>query len=274
MEIYTKKVKEGELLVYEEVLGTVADIYNPTFSLLVLPKAMEINTGQSVVILPFYEGETFNEKWNEKTGGILLGLDLSVEIPEILRELSTIAIGTVLDNKKLQNISRFTFNTEEYLPEFDSITNRIVSRGLLEKEESDKAREMIIKKFPSKLMISNGDFYPRNLIRLPDNKLVLIDWETWNTNSPAYIVDHAENIAAFCFVHMWNNPAWQKNYVNELRKRFDMNKEDFQRAILIKSLEMANFWLKDGREENPLCDSQIVIFRNALNENYMAQLWD
>jgi hypothetical protein len=271
--VYVKIGKEGEILMYKEVLNKIADNYNKNFSTLILPKTIEVDEKSSLLVLPFYEGEVFNDKWNETTGGALLGLDLSVEIPGILHELSTIDSEVALDNKELQTIPRFIFNTEQYLPEFDTIADRLISNGLLQKEETDQARDLIRQSFPSPLMINNGDFYPRNFIRTSDKKIVLIDWETWNANSRANIVDHPENIAAFCFVHMWNNLEWQKNYVKELQKRFDMKKEDFQRAILIKSLEMANFWFKEEREENPLCHNQITILRNTLNGEYMNDLW-
>lgn len=273
MEIYIKKTKEGEILIYEQALNNIADVYNKTFHLLILPKAIEIDKKNLQLFLPLYQGENFNDKWNEATGGSLLGLDLSAEVPEILYELSTIDSSIVVNNKELKNIPRLIFHVEEYLPEFDTIANRMVLVNLLQKEEVNQARSLIQELFTSPLIINNGDFYPRNFIRTQDQKMVLIDWETWNVNSRANIIDHPENIAAYCFVHMWNNKEWQKNYVKELRNRFNIKKKDFQKAILIKSLEMANFWYKDDRENLSLSHNQISIFRDALNEEYMDELW-
>ena len=272
IEPHAKKAKGGELLIYEEVLNKIADQYNPIFSRLKLPESNGTNKNHSKLLLTHYEGETFNKKWTEETGGLLLGLDLSTEVPEMLYDLSKIKTSVVLDNKRLQSIPKLIFNTTEFIPEFESIARRLLDSKILKKEEIELARTSIKKEFTSPLMVNNGDFYPRNFIRQPDKKIILIDWETWNANSRANIVDHPENIAAFCFVHMWNNEPWQKNYVTELQKRFSMKEEDFQRALLIKSIEMANFWLDmPGRTE--LYKDQIKIFRNALNPEYMRKLW-
>jgi hypothetical protein len=272
MKTYIKNAKIGEILIFKELLNKIADVYNPIFSVLILPKAIIINERKFVLELPYYYGETFNEKWTEETGGSLLGLDLSVEIPQILYELSKIDVSLVLNNTRLQLIPRIIFDTQEYIQEFVFITNRLVKAKVLQKMEVKLIRRYITKKFESQIMVNNGDFYPRNFIRTYSKKIVLIDWETWNSNSKAYIVDYPENIAAFCFVHMWGNPLWQKNYVKELRNRFLINRRDFQRALLIKSLEMANFWYKEN-DNNQLCRNQLTILRNALNEDFMKSLW-
>lgn len=273
MKTYTKKVNDGEMVIYEEVLNGIADKYNPSFSILVLPKAIEVNKKSSLLVLPYYEGDTFNEKWTEATGGSLLGLDLSAEIPEVLYELSQIDVLALLGgNVRLQEIPKLIFNSQEYLLEFEVATKRFFDAGLLERSEIDQAKDSIKKGFASPLLFNNGDFYPRNFIRLPDRRLVLIDWETWNPNSRAYLIDHPENIAALCFVHMWNNEPWQKNYVKELLQRFSMRPEDFQRAVLIKSLDLADFWFKeDGK--NSRCQSQLSIFKNTLNPEYISKLF-
>ncbi len=275
MKTYPKKTKEGEILIYEEILNSIADIYNPTFSLLVLPKAHEIDKEGNHIVLPFYEGERFNEKWDERTAGSLMGTDLATEIPEILKELATIDIAPIVANEKIQSIPKLTFNTEQYLPEFDILAERIRNTGRLSQEEIDQARVLIQQPFSSPLIFNNGDFYPRNFIRLPDKKIVLIDWETWDGTSRANIIDHPENVAAFCFVHMWNNPVWQKVYIQALKKNIPMKKEDFQRAVLIKSLEMANHWLREGEKEYLLmCDRATELFRNMLDPEYVEALWN
>ena len=89
-------------------------------------------------------------------------------------------------------------------------------------------------------IVSNGDFYPRNLIKLP-NRVALVDWGYW----PGYracFVDYLVNVGAFAFIHMWGNGLWQKEFVRRLRETFDIKLDDLRKAILIKSFEQAMFW--------------------------------
>ncbi len=272
---FSKKAKQGEILLFREVLSIVAPQYNPQFSLLQLPAAVSIDEThpEPVLTLPFYEGENFNEKWDESNGGLPLGLDLSIEFPAIIRDLSKIDIQPIIENPRLKDIPKFSFDHQSYLLEFDEIVQPFMKHGLLAAEEIAVARKLLETDFDSPRIFNNGDFYPRNLIRMSNSKIVLIDWETWNANSRANMIDHIENVAAFCFVHMWGNKRWQENYVRELRKIPGVTREGLQKGILIKSIEMASFWFKeDGRNE--LCRNQLRTFKDSLNQQYLNGLWN
>jgi hypothetical protein len=272
MKVYRKhKAQRGEMVMYE-MLTAVSRKYNRSFSILHLPKAFKIDRKNSTISMPFYEGSTFNDVWNEATGGRLLGLKLSKDVPKLLEDLLKIDIGPILKNPKLIAIPRAQFNQGDYLPIFARLLNTFYDARLITKAQKIKAQSLLKQPFTSPLILNNGDFYPRNFIRMSDGKIVLIDWETWNEHSRANVVDHIENVAAYCYVHMWGNKAWQKNYVHELNKRLGMEYQDFQKALLIKSAEMARFWFKD-RRKNKLCANQIKIFKQALNMQYMKRLW-
>jgi hypothetical protein len=271
MRIFQKeKAQKGEMAVYE-FLNTIADFYNPQFAVLQLPKAAAVDYEKSVIYLPFYEGETFNEKWSESDGGLMFGLDLSVEVPSMLKDLSMIDTELVRKQKKLKQFPKIQFNRSEYLSDLKQLCNRFVDFGLITEPEASQALDLLSEDFTSPLIFNNGDFYPRNFIRMENNKIVLIDWETWNEHSTAYILDHLENVAAYCFVNMWNNEPWQKNYVMELRKLFDVNKKDFQKAILIKAADMAVFWFKTKQQAT--LNSPMKLFKQALTTEYMDWLW-
>ena len=261
---------QGELLLYKEVLNRIAGTYNEKFSLLVLPTSLPSKEGE--LVLPFFEGRTYNDVWNESTGGSLLGTELSDEVPQILYELSLIDTRPILENSSLQMIPKLAFDHESYGYEAHKLLRHFTDADILTAEEAVRALNLMSRPFESPMVFNNGDFYPRNFIRNPNDRIVLIDWETWNENSRANVIDHPENVAAFCFVHMWGNPAWQESYVSGLRQRFSFNQSGFQSAILIKSLEMANFWF-GGTGRNELCDNQIRMFRNALSNSYMESLW-
>src|SRR5712692_5879473 len=53
----------------------------------------------------------------------------------------------------------------------------------------------------------------------PAGRIVIVDWETYNPNSPFHTIDHPENVAAVFYVHMWGNPAWQAAYRGALNER-------------------------------------------------------
>lgn len=272
MEYYRKHAKDGEILIYQEFLDKFSDKYNAVFDHLVLPKSLSIDPDNKIITLPNYNGEKFNDKWNELTGGSLLGLDLTVDVPLLLKDLSSIDIEKIITNPKLKDVKNLVFDNKKYTPKFKMLLKKFLELRLLNNEEVEITKKLVSKDFKSKLLFNNGDFYPRNFIRLANRKIVLIDWDTRSESSRANIIDYVENIAAFCLVHFWGNQSWQKTFVNELRKYFAISKEDFQKALLIKSLEQANFWLSLNR--NDLCDDQIKIFKNALSETYISSLFD
>ena len=54
---------------------------------------------------------------------------------------------------------------------------------------------------------------------------MIVDWETYNPNSPFHTVDHPENVAAVFYAHMWGNPAWQATYRDALNRRFGFSRQ-------------------------------------------------
>jgi hypothetical protein len=266
MNTYEKKAEPGEVSLYSEVLNQIADTYNAKFSTLILPKALSIDADRDVIILPHYEGKTFNERWNESNGGSPLGLELSTEIPHMLYELSLIDATVVTQNSQLRKIPNLVFDHAKYLNGLDSKFKKFLEGSLLDKNDMAKAAEILQQPYSSSPIFNNGDFYPRNFIYTPEHKIVLVDWEPWNMHSPFYIIDYPENVAAVCFVHMWNNRLWQEKYAITLKKYFPMENNDFQKGILIKSLELADFWFgNDGR--NDLCKNQLALFQSTLAGN-------
>jgi hypothetical protein len=272
MKIYTKhQVMAGEMAMYE-ILNRISGKYNSKFGKLMLPKALSINHRLQTLSLPFYHGQVFNGLWNEATGGALLKLSLSKDVPQIIQDLSKIDISPVQKHPKLKRLQKVQFNHHKYQKDFAKLLKLFCQARLITKAQAKTAAKLVQVPFSSNLILNNGDFYPRNFIKLRSGKIVLIDWETWNNNSRANVVDYLENVAAYCFVHMWGNPKWQKHYVKYLRQYLPMTLRDFQKALLIKSAEMAYFWF--GRTHTKqLCLNQIGIFKKALSEKYIRELW-
>jgi hypothetical protein len=74
---------------------------------------------------------------------------------------------------------------------------------------------------------------------------VVVDWETYNHNSPFHTVDHPENVAAVFYAHIWANPTWQAAYRNVLNQRFSFSETSFAKGVVIQALELANMWMND-----------------------------
>ena len=93
---------------------------------------------------------------------------------------------------------------------------------------------------------------------LPADRIVIIDWETYNPNSPFHTVDHPENVAAVFYVHMWGNPAWQAAYRSALHQRFGFPETSFAKGVLIQALELANMWMNDTDQHLAAIQASII----------------
>lgn len=237
-------VISGELGIYEN-LNLIAPQYNKKFSTLVLPQALKIDKKNRTLTLPRYEGEFFDDKWNVTNGGAPLGLDLAKEMPMALKDLSKIDANRIVSNKKLSKIPKLAFEHNEGIKYYENLAIRFKNLGALSERDILKIRNVLRFRQRSKMIFNNGDFYPCNFIRLPDGKLVLIDWETWNPHSPFYNIDHPENVAAVPFVHMWSNPRWRKAYVRELNRYFSFTEKGFKKGVVMKALALAKIFDAD-----------------------------
>ena len=261
MKTFQKTASTSELAIYR-VLNQIAPSYNKSFSVLFLPQALEIDETSNLLTLPYYGGELFNGKWDESNGGSPLDLDLSQEIPLMLKDLAQIDISHVISNDVLSKTPKVTFDYDESLRHYETLSAKFKDAGLIAEEGRRQIRDILTYRQTTKMIVSNGDFYPRNFIRRSDGRIILIDWETWCDNSPWYIVDHPENVAAIQFVHMWGNANWQQAYLLELRKLFDFQTESLNKAIVMKSLELAQIFRRTNQLEPMM--HQIKLLQDTL----------
>ena len=139
------------------------------------------------------------------------------------------------------SVLQSSFDLQGWLVSFHERNEAALRMGLT-RDEIDRAEEFIRSGFNTeRRIISNGDFYPRNLIKMTD-RIVLVDWAHW-AGYRACFVDHLANVAAFAFVHMWGNRAWQGEFAKHTEELLDIGSDDFRKAVLIKSFEQGNYWL-------------------------------
>ena len=96
--------------------------------------------------------------------------------------------------------------------------------------------------------LGNGDFQLRNFVERPDGRIALIDWDAARLST-----FEAEHCVAYQWLLMWNNPAWQRAYLDGARRRLGLRAERFRAVLLIDVLKQAFFWReRDGLARMPL----------------------
>lgn len=259
-----RRVGDGEARLYHH-LARLAPRYNGTFSTLVLPAPLEVDRRRHKLKLPFYAGEHFDQRWDEASGGARLGLDLAIEMVGVISDLATIGTEELLDDRLLMAIPKVAYHDAEAVAHAMGIARALAAAGYLTGPDLDGVAPALSTTVASPLILNNGDFYPRNLIRKPDGKVVLVDWETWNANSPFYVLDHPENVAAVAFVHMWGNEPWRAEFVRALEAHHGFERTGFHKGIVLKALELAGMSL-DDQHGTGLVRSQVSLLRAVVAE--------
>ncbi len=266
---YPKTARSAEeFLVCTELLPAIRERYGTTFELLEIPEVLrsDRSVGEyGTVYFRDYDGEKYNGRWSEQPGehigGCALGTELSSEMVQLLKDLQEIDVDWLLSQHPVgKSVQRSAFDLQGWLLSFQKQKTLARSMGISD-NESTQAKEFISGGFKlTSRIVSNGDFYPRNLIKLP-NRVALVDWGYW----PGYracFVDYLVNVGAFAFIHMWGNGLWQKEFVRHLRETFDIKLDDLRKAILIKSFEQAMFWTALPQ----LAQVQVNLFKMVLKD--------
>ena len=268
-ELFVLKKARGDECVMGVLVNELAKDYNNQFSLLQLPEYTIIDTDNGIVVMPFYGERGYFDSWNSDGlyGGAHMKLELAKEMAQIIYDFSKINLDKVVKHLNKHKVINFQFNFENWKKQFTDKAKILLQHGWISQEDSNKANELLKYGFKkSKLIFSNGDYYPKNLLNFK-GKIVVIDWQTWNENYRVNIVDYIENVVAFTFIHMWNNRLWQIEFLKEVRKYFRIDFKDLRNAILIKSFEQAIFFKGSTKRKK-----QLLIFKNFLSDFYVKCL--
>jgi hypothetical protein len=248
----------GEIAIYR-ILDSLAPACNDRFTTLLLPAAITIDPGRKLLVLPRYDGEDLAARWSEADGGALLPVSLAASIAAILEDLAGIDPAWLTEDPVLSAIPGLAFDHAAALTRSAGIARQLTRAGLLSRQDCARAGRLLAYRQHTAMIVSNGDFYPRNLILRPDGRIVMVDWETWNPNSPFHTIDHPENVAAVFYVHMWGNPAWQAAYRAALHERFAFSPASFAKGVVIQALELAGLWLNDADHGLAAIQASIVV---------------
>lgn len=127
------------------------------------------------------------------------------------------------------------------------------NQDIIKKNEIEKAEEILKKnkkfldetaKFPT-----HGDLYPNNILITKDQKLLILDWESFH-------LDNRFFDPCFVWLLAHKNKKWQKNFLNLIIKNFP---EDFEKLfplvvifLTIRFIEPCWYALKQMKKTYPL----------------------
>jgi aminoglycoside phosphotransferase (APT) family kinase protein len=227
------------------ILDFLAPACNDRFTTLLLPAAISIDPGRALLVLPHYDGDNLAARWSETDGGAQLPVTLAASVAALLEDLARIDTACVTEDPVLSTIAGLAFDHAAALTRSAGIARQLTQVGLLSAGDCARAEQLLAYRQHTPMIVNNGDFYPRNLIIRPGGRIVIVDWETYNPNSPFHTIDHPENVAAVFYVHMWGNPAWQAAYRSALSERLAFYPASFAKGVVIQALELASMWLND-----------------------------
>ncbi len=279
-----KYTNETEKNLYTEVLPTIRK-QNLPFKVLQFPEledTVEVNSEQDgqrtkriLIFTKHITGTNFNNTWDEistiGSGGRGIQSEFANKVVDLVEDLSLVKYSS------LAEFDLSTFDFEKWKSKnLPFISEILIKRGLITQDYIDKASSILSSTslfVSSRMIITNGDFYPRNLIERPNGKIVVIDWEGRKDYDIDGLVDqrnaffnYIENHVAFFLIHMWGNDSFQRNLMKNATQRFGLIAENMQAAILIKSLEQSVIWPDD------VARHQIEIFIKALDINSVKDL--
>jgi hypothetical protein len=249
-----------DFLVYSSLLPSIREKYGPSFDFLEIPEVLGFDAQASqfgIVCVRYYDGKTYN--WSEENGGAGLGTELSLEMVRLVQDFRRIDIAWLVQHPAGSWMREF--DLQAWLRQFRNNKARGLELGI-SGEEIARAEELIGAGFDlNDQIFGNGDFYPRNLVKLSQNTVV-IDWE-YRRGFRACFLDYLPNVLAFAFVHMFNNDPWLAEFIRCSRDAFQVGTDDLRRAIMIKAFEQGSFWYDCKRPD--LFPHQTKLFRMALN---------
>jgi hypothetical protein len=289
---FIKHSNDTEEAMYVNVLPAIEKQKLP-FRVLQLPKLVTIvrksfdQDGslkqQGFIITKYVDGSRFNDRWDEintlSCGGKGIKLDIATRVVALVTDLSL--IDTSLLNMFALSTFDFSKWKKQNLPFLSEI---LTKRKLIDQKYINKVLSILSSRGlfeNSQMLLTNGDFYPRNLIELPNGKITIVDWEgrqdydfvDQKENLVQRVVDQrttfvnfVENHIAFFCIHMWGNPDFQRKFIQGASRIFDFTAENLQAAILIKSLEQALIWPDD------LARIQIGISMKTLDIGFVRDL--
>jgi hypothetical protein len=216
-----------------------------SFNTLVLPQLLQIYKSDELVylLIPYYHGDTFDFNTPD--------INLTGQLVEIVKDLSSVDVETVIANGN-------NFDYRGFESEFWKFFQRGIDIDLIDETKRSKCLSLLGSgRNNQHMIISNGDFNPRNVIRLGGGKLVLIDWNG--------IVSPLEHMLTYPWLLNWQNPEWQSQYASQFEKELPVENSRIRMHLMNISLKRA---VDEKKHGNLFADNMA---RNHI-KNYNASL--
>jgi len=164
----------------------------------------------------------------------------------------------------------------------------LLQKKILSEEQVEKIKNILNSDgifTHSNMILTNGDFYPRNFIELADGKIVVVDWEgridykqpiQVGDNNKVFkgqrnaFVNYIENHVAFLFVHMWGNYSYRRSFLKKASDSFELSSSDLQAALIIKAMEQSYSWKDTKLSYLAVDQAQILI--DSLDIRYIEDM--
>lgn len=233
--------EDFEIKVFSEYLPKIKN----TFKYLVIPELIDLyNTnGETYLLFTYYAGETFDFNTSD--------MNLASQLVNIVQDLSSIDVDLIVEGGN-------NFDYKNFERRFWEFFYRAVKMDLVKEELKNKCIPLLESgRVNQKMIISNGDFNPRNIIRLENAKLVLIDWNG--------VVFPLEHLLTYPWLLNWQNPSWQKEYANQFQRSLPVETSRIRTHLMNISLQRA------VGEKNHNTEFADRMFKNHM-KNFYASL--
>jgi hypothetical protein len=257
-----------EVRIMSEVLPTLDQ---RLFERLVLPEYMNdgVHEGLRWMLMKHIPGRPLVYDWSELTfkpdllGGRRIDVSVAKDAVDVLRDLRLIDIG---------HLPKFVrhFDFAEWVEAYKLKSETLVTQGILDRSTVEGAMKVFSGKGTKRYegsMFTNGDFYPRNFIILPENGISVVDWVGG--------IDPWEFVAMYSWLLMWGNPKWQIEYVAEIKKHFPVDVEEMRIGLLVKSFDQVYRWREEPEEYIGFARTQMLAyFHQCLDLDYVSKIFE
>lgn len=208
-------LNDFEIQAYTQYLPKI----KKTFQSLIIPQLIEQYSSDNLVylLLPYFHGTTFD--FNPQD------INLAGQLVNVVQELSSIDVESVIAGG-----SNFDFQTFE--TRFWEFFDQAITLGLITESIRNKCAALLeTGRSNQKMIIVNGDFNPRNVIRFDNGKIVLIDWNG--------IIFPLEHLLTYPWLLNWQNPSWQRQYAVKFEQSLPVENSRVRMHLMNIALQRA-----------------------------------
>lgn len=213
-------------------------------------------------------GEPLMHQWSEfdlkpnLLGGKAIDVRVAALAVDVLRDLRQVDISAMPEFVR-------HYDFAAWAAQFRRRSMELMELGLLDMAAIEGADTLFSARNVARYegsMFTNGDFYPRNFILLPDGKIALVDWVGG--------VDPWEFVAMYAWLLMWGNPAWQAEYAARIKEHFPVDLDEMRVALLTRAFDLLYQWRELPDDQVGQARTRMLgYFRQCLNKEYVKSIF-